>query len=195
MTHYHSLLKGLALVSGLALIMSTGHVLANSDEVHWDYEGEHGPEHWGELDERFSSCEEGMNQSPFDLVGILDADLPILVFDYPNTGHLVEKNTGHAIQEDARPGNHVHLQNQSYELKQFHFHSPSEQTVNGGHYPMEVHFVHQNEHGELLVVGLIFEEGQRPIEVSADQIQHYRDLLGFTNNRPIQPINARVVLE
>lgn len=228
-------------------------VYAGSDPVHWDYEGDHGPDHWGELKEEFSICESGMNQSPIDLVGSLKADLPELKFDYPNTGHLVEENTGHSIQEVVQPGNMVWVQDASYELKQFHFHSPSEHTVNGHTYPMEVHFVHQNEEGELLVVGLIFEEGQRnaqmdqlpsfraergedplaggldynkfivnrdkyfyyngslttppcsegvkwfvmqhPIEVSPDQIQHFIDLLGFSNNRPIQPVNARVVLE
>ena len=253
MTTFHSRKSGVLLFIGLAFSIFTTCILAASDEVHWDYEGEEGPEHWGELDEAFSACERGKNQSPIDLVGILDAELPILDFDYQNTGKLIEKNTGHAIQENVQPGNHVRLKDKSYELKQFHFHSPSEHTVNGEYFPMEVHFVHQNQKGELLVVGLMFVEGkrnalmdqlpsfraergedpfyegvdynelvtgrqeyfyyngslttppcsegvswivmQRPIEVSEDQIQHYRDLLGFTNNRPIQPINARVVLK
>ena len=34
-----------------------------------------------------------------------------------------------------------------------------------------------------------------PIEVSEAQIQHYHDLVGFDNNRPIQNKNARVILE
>jgi carbonic anhydrase len=71
---------------------------ADSDSVHWDCEGDDGPDHWGELMEEFSICEEGRNQSPVDLVGSLQADLPNLFFDYQNTGHLVEQNTGHAIQ-------------------------------------------------------------------------------------------------
>jgi len=31
----------------------------------------------------------------------------------------------------------------TYALVQFHFHAPSEHTVNGAHFPMEMHFVHQ----------------------------------------------------
>jgi carbonic anhydrase len=118
---------------------------------------------------------------------------------------------------------------------------------------MEVHLVHQNEAGELLVVGVLFREGERnklmdqlpsfraergedpetapfdyndlfpardryflyngslttppcsegvrwvvmqhPVTASPDQIQHYHDLLGFDNNRPIQPRNARIVID
>lgn len=228
-------------------------MFAGSETVHWDYTGEHGPDHWGELSGEYSICGIGKNQSPIDLGDSLDADLPELVFDYQNTGFVLEENTGHAIQEVVRPGNLVRLGGAAYELKQFHFHSPSEHTFNGNHFPMEVHFVHQGESGELLVVGLMFKEGghnalmdqlpsfraergedplgdgvdynelitsrddyfnyngslttppcsegvkwfvmKNPIEVSADQIQHYHDLLGFDNNRPVQPTNARVVLE
>ncbi len=227
--------------------------MADSEPVHWDYEGDHGPAHWSELTENFSICNTGKNQSPIDLASILEAEMPKLDFNYQTLGHLLEENTGHAIQEVVQPGNMVRLQEKAYELKQFHFHSPSEHTVRGRHYPMEVHFVHQNEMGELLVVGLMFEVGrhnllmdqlpsfraargedplagsvdfnelvvgldkyflyngslttppcsegvrwivmQEPIEVSADQIQHFRDLLGFDNNRPIQPINARILLQ
>lgn len=245
--------NGSGLLLAVALCLVTLKVSASSEEVHWDYEGENGPAHWGELNEAFSVCKEGENQSPIDLVANLDARLPVLDFDYGNQGHLLEENTGHSIQEIVRPGNMIRFQDKAYELRQFHFHSPSEHTVKGHRYPMEVHFVHQNEAGELLVVGLLFKEGarneimdqlpsfraargedplhggvdynelvvgrddyylyngslttppcsegvrwivmQQPIEVSADQVQHYRDLLGFDNNRPIQPTNARIVLE
>ena len=246
-------MKRLILLFDLMLSLVYGPVLADSEGVHWDYEGKDGPAHWGELTDAFSICKKGKNQSPIDLIGSLQADLPALDFDYQNTGNLLEKNTGHAIQDVVLPGNMLRIQDKAFELKQFHFHSPSEHTVMGRHYPMEVHFVHQSETGDLLVVGLLFEEGrinplinelpsfraergedplagkvdynelivgrdnyfyyngslttppcsegvrwvvmQEPIEVSADQIQHYRDLLGFDNNRPIQPANARIVLE
>lgn len=243
----------LAFQSALVLTLVTTSLCADSDPVHWDYEGEDGPAHWGELTETYYICSKGKNQSPIDLTGSVPAELPKLDFEYLYTGNLLEENTGHAIQEVVRPGNRVHFQDESYELKQFHFHSPSEHTVEGRHYPMEVHFVHQNEAGELLVVGLMFVQGRhnpvldelpsfraergeeplaegidfnkliaglddyfmyngslttppcsegvrwivmrQPIEVSSDQIQHYHDLLGFDNNRPIQSTNARIVLE
>jgi carbonic anhydrase len=42
---------------------------------------------------------------------------------------------------------------------QFHFHAPSEHTVDGRHFPMEMHFVHRAEGGGLAVVGVLVEEG------------------------------------
>jgi carbonic anhydrase len=50
---------------------------------------------------------------------------------------------------------------ETYALVQFHFHAPSEHTVDGEHFPMEMHFVHQAEDGALAVVGVLIEEGAR----------------------------------
>jgi carbonic anhydrase len=43
---------------------------------------------------------------------------------------------------------------------QFHFHSPSEHTINGKHYAMEVHLVHKNDEGQLAVVGALMLPGK-----------------------------------
>ncbi len=36
---------------------------------------------------------------------------------------------------------------------------------------------------------------QAPVFASAEQMNHYYDLLGFDNNRPLQPKNSRLVLD
>jgi carbonic anhydrase len=36
---------------------------------------------------------------------------------------------------------------------------------------------------------------KQPIIASPEQIEHYHNLLGFDNNRPIQPKNSRLVIE
>ena len=127
----------------------------------WTYEGETGPEHWGSLSPEFSLCDTGKNQSPVDLVADLDADLPELVFEYHGTP-LRETNNGHTIQIDVRPGNLLEIGENGFqaELKQAHFHSPSEHTVDGKHTDMEIHLVHMDESGQLTVVGIMIEEGE-----------------------------------
>ncbi|WP_419164343.1 carbonic anhydrase family protein [Candidatus Palauibacter sp.] len=42
---------------------------------------------------------------------------------------------------------------------QFHFHLPSEHTVDGAASPMEVHFVHAAEEGDLAVIGVFMQAG------------------------------------
>lgn len=47
-----------------------------------------------------------------------------------------------------------------YKLIQFHFHTPSEETINGKHYPLVAQLVHKNAAGELAVVALLFKRGK-----------------------------------
>jgi carbonic anhydrase len=149
------------LLSGLLLVLSTGAVFAGAATVHWTYEGEEGPEHWGELSPDFTLCKDGVNQSPVDLVADLHAELPELLFQYHGTP-IREINNGHTIQLNVSPGNFLEVPEKAmrYELKQVHFHSPSEHTVDGESFAMEIHLVHSNEDGHLAVVGVMIEEGE-----------------------------------
>lgn len=48
----------------------------------------------------------------------------------------------------------------NYLLKQFHFHSPSEHTINGVRYPLELHMVHyDSDSGEYLVFAIMAQQG------------------------------------
>jgi carbonic anhydrase len=97
------------LMSGLLLVLSTGAVFAGAATVHWTYEGEEGPEHWGELSPDFTLCKDGVNQSPIDLVADLHAELPELLFQYHGTP-IREINNGHTIQLNVSPGNFLEVQ-------------------------------------------------------------------------------------
>jgi carbonic anhydrase len=48
-----------------------------------------------------------------------------------------------------------------YDLLQYHFHTPSEHTLDGHRYPVEQHFVHSGPNGETLVLGLFLVPGGR----------------------------------
>lgn len=125
---------------------------------HWEYSGEFGPEHWAEVQSDFVACSSGRNQSPIDLGNFIEADLPAIVFDYKPGGHEVVNN-GHTVQVNYSPGSSITVDSTVFELKQFHFHSPSENTINGKSFPMEAHFVHADAKGNLAVVALMFKEG------------------------------------
>ena len=55
---------------------------------------------------------------------------------------------------------HIRVDGVRYVLQQYHFHAPSEHTINGVHSPMEVHIVHRDEElGDLAVLAILIEEG------------------------------------
>ena len=133
-------------------------------KAHWAYSGNAGPEHWADLDSKFSACSAGKNQSPVNLADFIEADLKPISFQYKAGGRLATNN-GHTVQVDYDPGSMIRVEDRIFNLKQFHFHAPSENKVKGTSYPMEVHFVHADSSGNLAVVGVLFVEGERNQEL------------------------------
>jgi carbonic anhydrase len=131
---------------------------ARAESAHWAYEGHGGPADWGELDKSFTACSIGTQQSPIDLAGGIKADLVDLAFDWKPQAYKIANN-GHTIQANAAPGSTIGLDGARFELKQFHFHTPSEHVLNGRRSAMEVHFVHADANGQLAVVGMLMKAG------------------------------------
>lgn len=216
----------------------------------WDY---HKPHDWSTVNSKYQSCA-GVNQSPIDIRNTTKAKLAPLKFNYKTTAKAISHN-GHTIQVDFNEGASLSLDNKTFYLHQFHIHSPSENTIKGESFPMEIHLVHATEQGELAVVALMFKagkenaalkhiwdvlpkkageihqlkneqvaqiylpskldyyrfngslttppctEGVRWIVIkdiqhaSKQQIAAFSQLMDHPNNRPVQPIGARVILE
>ncbi len=191
------------------------------------------------------------NQSPINIEQSTPASLEALSFSY--SGNVIGfTNNGHALQAQVEGENTLTIDGKTFELQQFHFHTPSENVIKNHQYPLEAHFVHANEEGELAVLSVMFDEGQPnsaltqlishiPKKDNADffsdgfkikellpESAHYyrfngslttppcsegvrwfvlKDTQSLTkeqaaklmsvmgqNNRPLQPLNARVVL-
>ena len=49
----------------------------------------------------------------------------------------------------------------AYQLKQLHWHSPTEHTVDGRRYDLELHLVHESAEGKAAVIGILYEAGGR----------------------------------
>jgi carbonic anhydrase len=124
----------------------------------WSYSGADGPADWGDLDPRAIACSTGRNQSPIDLTGFVDARLEPIVFRYGEGGTLLS-NDGHRIQLDVPPGSTIDLAGHRFELRQLHFHTPSEHLLAGAAFAMEVQLLHESAAGELAVVAVVFREG------------------------------------
>ncbi len=219
----------------------------------WSYSGLNGPRNWANLHRNFSACS-GNNQSPINLTGFTESVLRPIEFNYqPEAAALL--NNGHTVQLNYRQPKYIKAEGSIFNLMQFHFHSPSENQINGVSYPLEAHFVHKNDSGDLAMVSVMFEEGaenpalarsisQLPMQeghqvslesptspdellpsnrdyyrfngsltippctegvrwfvlkstntASGEQIKAIRQALGHANNRPVQALNARMVLK
>lgn len=149
----------LVLVLGLAVSLAA---LANpavaSGPVHWSYEGAEGPEFWGDLSPDFALCSTGTEQSPIDVPSATTVNPAEIVFNYQPTA-LTILNNGHTVQINYDPGSSIDVGGKTYELKQFHFHTPSEHAVDSNHTAMEMHLVHQSADGQLAVVGVMLKSG------------------------------------
>ncbi len=246
------------LVAAVAVVMMQVSV-ADEGKTEWGYSGDAGPESWGKLAPEFSTCGTGKNQSPINidpLKNVIEAKQKPIKFDYtmliPERIH----HNGHTVQVDMRSGGEIEVDGKTFKLKQFHFHTPGEHTIAGTPFPMEIHFVHQAEDGQLAVVAVPLMPGWphptvavlwqhlpqkkgdsfalannalRTLEIEKDVTNYYRyngslttppcsegviwivkrdrvtvakpqwkaleKVLAHPNNRPIQPVNARLVIE
>ena len=126
----------------------------------WAYSGANGPDKWGTLDPSYVTCVDGTAQSPIDISDPQTSDLENIVFNY-TAGEAGVFNNGHTVEaEPMKEGvDSIVLDGETYPFLQFHFHAPSEHTVNGYPYPLEVHFVHKTEAGDIAVVGVFVQQG------------------------------------
>lgn len=137
--------------------------------AHWSYSGDSGPDSWGKLSPVYDLCSNGKQQSPIDIKNSQVAGAVSWSFNYASTSLKIAHNEhmddiiddGHTIQVSVEEGSTFNLNNRLYHLKQFHFHTPSEHTIDGKHFPMEIHFVHQSDSGNLAVVSSLIKEGAK----------------------------------
>ncbi|KAJ4327697.1 hypothetical protein N0V84_001804 [Fusarium piperis] len=130
------------------------------EEPKFGYNGIIGPVNWYSLDPAANAmCAQGKNQSPinmakgsFNLIPASELTLEIPDFaegaEFENLGTTVE-----VLAEEAGGGS-LKLGNTTYELRQFHFHLPSEHLDNGTSMAMEMHMVWQSEANEIAVIGV-----------------------------------------
>ncbi|XOF32817.1 MAG: carbonic anhydrase [Candidatus Electrothrix sp. YB6] len=235
-----------------ALLLAAGSAAASAGK--WGYTGAGAPEHWGELYPAFELCAQGVNQAPINLTGFIEAELEPITFNYTGLATEVVHN-GHAIQANYTAGSTMTAAGKTFMLKQFHFHTPSENLIDGKQFPMEAHFIHADTDGHLAVIAVMYTLGEEnaelkkiwqqmpakagkksgmvsqaraerllpknkeyyrfngslttppctegvlwlvmknPVTVSEAQVKQLAEALGHPNNRPVQPINARPVLQ
>lgn len=151
-------MKTAIITSACAGMLMVGTAFAGGHGAHWGYSGHEGPEFWGDLSHDYAVCKSGRNQSPIDIAGLTESELSPIIFSY-NSVPMSIVNNGHTVQVNYAPGSSITVDGKTFDLLQFHFHTPSENTVEGSSFPMEAHLVHADKDGSLAVVGVLFQEG------------------------------------
>lgn len=158
-------LVSMGLLAGCSTTSKEDAHSASSNSVKVEMDSGSKEEHKGEDHLDYSAqkdwtFEAGDSQSPIDIVtdsaekmkdsGALELNYQEQVVDEVDNGHSIQvDDTGEAV-----------INGRNYELTQFHFHAESEHTLNGEHFPIEVHFVNKAQDGRLAVVGVFFKEGK-----------------------------------
>ncbi|MCI5145123.1 MAG: carbonic anhydrase, partial [Candidatus Electrothrix sp. AR3] len=108
-------MKKILLATTATLALAAG--ISHASDGQWAYSGEQGPEYWNAVDPAFAICAKGMNQSPLDLTGFMEAELPPLVFDY--TGLVTKiRHNGSIMQADYAAGSTFTVNSRIFELQQ-----------------------------------------------------------------------------
>ena len=105
-------------------------------------------------------------QSPIDIAGYTTGGAPTLSFDYGGRAeHLT--NTGEFVKVNYADAGGILLDGREYKLAEAHTHNPSEHTIDGERFALEMHLVHRREPGEIAVVGILFRAGEPNAAIQA----------------------------
>ena len=172
----------------------TGLEFAHAPAGGFGYLGEIGPAFWGSLDPAWGACADGEVQSPVDLnrnlvrsrrYHELDADYG------SSTGEIF--NNGHTIEVETEGENVLTFEGVAYSLSQFHFHVPTEHTIEGEGHDMELHLVHASAAGTNAVVAVLLDRGETSGALSSifeqlpDDINVHHELDGAFNPAAFLP--------
>jgi carbonic anhydrase len=139
------------LALGVATVAAAQTVDQGTD-ANWSYQGRNGSLVWGKLSPAYQACSKGHEQSPIDIRGArLNTALAPIEFHYI-AGPVMLVNDGHTIEARVNPGSFIVAGGVRYELVEFRFHHPGEQTVKGKLSDMDVQLLHRSADGKLAVV-------------------------------------------
>jgi carbonic anhydrase len=194
---------------GCMLALCVGSALGQSTTWNHSPAATNGPMHWGGVTPAYETCGTsapgtstivavGIAQTPVDIAtaNAVLAILPDISFHYNTTPFEVE-NTGHVVEVVYGAGSSIHLGRSVtdvYQLVQFHFHAPSEHTIDGKQYDAELHLVHKNVLGQLAVVGVLLSKSSSAPSGIFDDILTTAPMGMGTGSRDGDSLNASSLL-
>ncbi|GFS30906.1 alpha carbonic anhydrase 7 [Actinidia rufa] len=153
---------------------ATSQEVEDEREFDYDEDSDRGPSRWGEIHPEWIMCTNGTMQSPIDMLNERVQEVTYLGKlrrDYkPSKATLV--NRGHDMSlKWAGGAGHIELNGTQYVLKQCHWHTPSEHTINGERFDLECHMVHESKSKRIAVIGIMYKIG-RPDSFLSEISEH-----------------------
>ncbi|OEL31774.1 Alpha carbonic anhydrase 7 [Dichanthelium oligosanthes] len=150
----------LVAASSLAVALSDGG--SSGPEYGYAAGSADGPENWGKLSPAYKMCGQGKHQSPIDIVtkqAVPNPNLDSLTRTYA-AANATLVNDGHDItlKFDGKVGT-ITVSGKVYSFEKLHWHSPSDHTINGQRFPLELHLVHKSADGAVAVIGILYQLG------------------------------------
>lgn len=148
----------------------------------------------------YAECGVGKHQSPVDLAAAtitakplnrLQARYGVDTPSFFNSGHGVQVNTSDNYTGVLKIGE------ESFPLIQFHFHEPSEHVVAGRQFPAELHYVHVNEDGRIVVLGVAIDIGnEHPVfQTILENVPHEEGQENATTGIQLNPTQLLPTLD
>ncbi|KAF3320739.1 alpha carbonic anhydrase 1 [Carex littledalei] len=138
--------------------------LASSEQsMRFGYIGEMGPSHWGNLSPDFAMCSKGKHQSPINIEKkhvVYNPKLEPLQMHYVTSNATLVDNQINVLVRYNNSMDFIKADGKKYTLKQMHWHSPSEHTIDGERFDVELHMVHKNDEGNITVVAILYRYGR-----------------------------------
>ncbi|KAI4334373.1 hypothetical protein L6164_019073 [Bauhinia variegata] len=155
------------------------------DESEFNYEegSEKGPSRWGYIRPEWHACKNGTMQSPIDLLNKRVEIVPHLGLIHTNyqPSNATIRNRGHdIILEWADGAGYLLINETNYVLQQCHWHSPSEHTIDGKRFDLELHMVHESSAGQTVVIGIMYKIG-KPNPFLSSLTEHLRAISDVTD--------------
>jgi carbonic anhydrase len=164
-----------------AFVLGMASVAAAQASAPWSYAGKTGPIRWGKLDPAYQACSAGSQQSPVDIRGAhLNKALQPIQFHYIS-GTVTLENNGHTIAVHVNPGSYIVAGGVRYDLVEYVFRHPSEETVKGKLSDMSVQLVHKSADGKMAILAVrLIEDQNKPNAVLAALWPHLPTATGKT---------------
>ncbi|XP_019188898.1 PREDICTED: alpha carbonic anhydrase 4-like [Ipomoea nil] len=154
------------IISILFLSSQTISVARESEETKFSYirGAENGPEKWGKLNTNYTLCNAGQMQSPINIddstVNVTSKFGELIQRYEPFEARIINNGNSLQIQWTSDKAGKIIINGTDYFIQNCHCHTPSENTVNGKKYDMEMHLVHKSTKDEFAAVSLLFKIGE-----------------------------------